>query len=94
VSHGVTTTHPALPTEDRMPRRSPLAAALLWLVRLYRSTVVLRQPRCRFHPTCSTYAVQAISTHGALQGAWLATKRVARCHPWNPGGVDHVPPRK
>jgi uncharacterized protein len=48
--------------------------------------------RCRFAPSCSAYAVGAIRTHGALRGLWLTASRVARCHPWNPGGVDPVPP--
>ena len=47
--------------------------------------------RCRFYPTCSTYAVEAIKRHGAVKGGWLATKRIARCHPWNEGGEDPVP---
>lgn len=50
-------------------------------------------PRCRFYPTCSHYALEAIETHGALHGSWLALRRVLRCHPWNPGGLDPVPPR-
>lgn len=75
-------------------RRSPLAWLLLQLITLYRATAPLRAPRCRFHPTCSTYAVVAIREHGALRGSWLAIRRLGRCHPWNPGGVDHVPPRK
>lgn len=54
----------------------------------------LFRPHCRFHPTCSTYAVGAISRHGAARGGWLAVKRIARCHPWNPGGIDPVPERK
>jgi putative membrane protein insertion efficiency factor len=48
--------------------------------------------RCRFAPSCSAYAASAIRTHGALRGLWFAASRVARCHPWNPGGVDPVPP--
>jgi uncharacterized protein len=67
---------------------------VLGLVALYRATAPLRAPRCRFHPTCSTYAVVAIERHGASRGGWLAMRRLGRCHPWNPGGVDHVPPRK
>ncbi|MFA9431568.1 membrane protein insertion efficiency factor YidD [Egicoccus sp. AB-alg2] len=75
-------------------RRSPLALVLLALVEAWRATAPLRQPRCRFSPSCSTYAVQAIRRHGALRGGWLAAKRVGRCHPWNVGGIDPVPPRK
>lgn len=48
-------------------------------------------PRCRFYPSCSAYAVQALQVHGAVCGSWLAARRLGRCHPWNSGGVDHVP---
>jgi hypothetical protein len=51
-------------------------------------------PRCRFYPSCSAYAVQALTTHGPLRGSWLAVRRLLRCHPWNPGGIDPVPPRR
>ncbi|TVR87099.1 MAG: membrane protein insertion efficiency factor YidD [Trueperaceae bacterium] len=49
-------------------------------------------PSCRFHPTCSSYAVDAVRVHGVLRGLWLAGARVLRCHPWHPGGFDPVPP--
>ena len=50
-------------------------------------------PRCRFYPSCSSYALEAVRVHGAAKGTVLATARVCRCHPWNDGGVDHVPPK-
>jgi uncharacterized protein len=46
---------------------------------------------CRFYPSCSDYAMEAIKKHGAIRGSWLAAKRVARCHPYHPGGFDPVP---
>jgi hypothetical protein len=46
---------------------------------------------CRFHPSCSAYALEALEVHGAGRGTWLAARRVGRCHPWNPGGIDPVP---
>ncbi|TVR36608.1 MAG: membrane protein insertion efficiency factor YidD [Nitriliruptor sp.] len=75
-------------------RRSPVALVLLGLIAVYRWTAAVRAPRCRFYPSCSSYAVEAVTQHGALRGGGLAARRLGRCHPWNPGGVDHVPPRK
>lgn len=49
--------------------------------------------RCRFHPSCSQYAIDAIDTHGALKGSWLAAGRLCRCHPFHAGGLDPVPPK-
>lgn len=65
-------------------------------VRLYRRYLspLKPAPSCRFHPTCSEYAIQAVETHGVLKGVALATWRVLRCHPFNPGGYDPVPPRR
>jgi uncharacterized protein len=81
---------PATSQADPRPA-SPLAWLLQGLLALYRATALVRSPRCRFYPSCSTYAVEAIRVHGAVRGGWLAARRVGRCHPWNPGGVDHVP---
>ncbi len=64
------------------------------LIRLYQLTISpMLGPRCRFYPSCSNYALQAIHVHGALRGSGLAGWRLLRCNPWNPGGVDFVPPR-
>lgn len=65
------------------------------LIALIRGYQLLLSPllgnHCRFYPSCSQYAREAIERHGALRGGWLAIRRVLRCHPWHPGGVDPVP---
>ncbi|MCP5090867.1 MAG: membrane protein insertion efficiency factor YidD [Gammaproteobacteria bacterium] len=69
-----------------------LAKPLIGLVRVYRLAV---SPwlggNCRFQPTCSSYAIEALQTHGVLRGSWLAAKRISRCHPWGGSGYDPVP---
>lgn len=78
----------------RRARRSVVAWALIVIVHAYQSTFSRLMPgRCRFYPTCSQYAIEAMQTHGALRGGWLAVKRVGRCHPFHRGGLDPVPPR-
>lgn len=69
------------------------ARMLVLLVRGYQLFISpMLGPRCRFHPTCSQYAVEALQTNGAIKGGWLALRRVLRCHPLHPGGHDPVPP--
>jgi putative membrane protein insertion efficiency factor len=65
---------------------------LIGLITLYRYGLSpMIGPSCRFHPSCSCYARQSIERFGAFRGTWLALTRIARCHPWNPGGYDPVP---
>jgi len=69
-----------------------LAYPILLIISLYRLAISpLFPPSCRFYPTCSAYAYEAVSRHGAVKGSWLAVKRILRCHPLNPGGFDPVP---
>jgi len=78
------------------PRRKPTVAAriLMAAIGFYRMVISpLLGPRCRFYPSCSAYALDAMRAHGAARGTWLAACRIARCHPFNPGGYDPVPPR-
>jgi putative membrane protein insertion efficiency factor len=62
-------------------------------IQFYRYAISpLMADHCRFYPSCSCYAIEAINTHGSLRGGWLAVRRLGRCHPWNTGGFDPVPP--
>lgn len=65
---------------------------LLFLIRFYRRCISpLFPPCCRFYPTCSAYALEAVTKYGAAKGGWLALKRILKCHPFHPGGYDPVP---
>jgi putative membrane protein insertion efficiency factor len=81
--------------DERLAQARPSAAArvLMALITGYRRFVgPLLSPRCRFAPSCSAYALEAVREHGALRGTWLAARRIGRCHPFHPGGFDPVPP--
>ncbi|HEX4687019.1 MAG TPA: membrane protein insertion efficiency factor YidD [Nocardioides sp.] len=73
------------------PRRSPAAWLAAVLIRGYQHAMSWTRPHCRFTPSCSQYALEAVDEHGAIRGGWLALRRIGRCHPWNPGGYDPVP---
>lgn len=76
--------------EPRLPTR-----LLILPIAGYRRFISpLLGPRCRFYPSCSAYAVEALQTHGALRGGWLAVWRILRCHPFHPGGFEPVPPAR
>ena len=75
--------------------RSPLAWLLSAPVWIYRKVISpMKPPTCRFDPTCSSYALEALKVHGALLGSWLTAKRLCRCHPFCEPGHDPVPPRR
>lgn len=71
---------------------SPAGWLLVGLLTIYRRFISpLLGPRCRFYPSCSAYALEAVQVHGAVRGSWLAVRRLGRCHPFHPGGLDPVP---
>ena len=71
-----------------------IARVLVLPIRLYQLLISpMLGPRCRFYPSCSAYAVEALQRHGALRGSWLAAHRLCRCGPWGGAGFDPVPPK-
>ncbi len=86
-------TPPTPPTSPIAWLRRAVVAVLVLPIRAYQVVVSpLLGPRCRFYPSCSAYAVESLRTHGPGRGTLLAGRRLLRCHPWNPGGLDPVPP--
>lgn len=73
-----------------------LKDAAIWPLKAYQRYLspLKGAPSCRFHPTCSSYAIEAIEVHGVLRGSWMGLLRVLRCHPFHPGGYDPVPPSR
>lgn len=73
--------------------KSPLQWLTTTMIRGYQILIspFLGPNKCRFHPTCSTYAIDAIHLHGSVKGCWLAAQRILKCHPLHPGGIDPVP---
>jgi len=67
---------------------------LILLIKAYQLISPLFGPKCRFYPSCSHYALLAFQRHGLLKGGWLTLRRISKCHPFNPGGYDPVPPRR
>jgi putative membrane protein insertion efficiency factor len=75
-------------------RPGPVAFGLLAVIRGYQRWISpALAPRCRFYPSCSAYAATAIGRFGAARGSWLAVRRLLKCQPFHPGGIDHVPSR-
>ena len=98
MSEPITTPVASVATIPDRRRPSILAGVMLGLIWLYRKLVSPVLPAifgpscgCRFHPTCSHYAAEAVRTHGAICGAWLAARRLLKCTPLHPGGFDPVP---
>lgn len=68
---------------------------LIGIIRFYQIVISpLKPPTCRFYPTCSHYGLEAVKRHGVLVGGWLTVKRILKCHPFHPGGIDPVPEKK
>jgi uncharacterized protein len=71
---------------------SPVVRVLVLVLRFYRRWISpMLPPTCRFFPSCSVYAIEALTVHGVLRGSWLTLRRLLRCGPWHPGGMDPVP---
>lgn len=75
-----------------MRRAKLMALPMVMLIRIYQYVISpWLGPKCRFSPSCSNFAIEALQTHGLMRGGWLASRRVLRCNPWHSGGYDPVP---
>jgi len=95
MTSGPATDHAPLSPEEAPVRpeirKSAAARGILVVIRCYQWVMAGRPSPCRYWPSCSNYAAQAVERHGALHGSWLAARRLGRCHPWGGSGVDPVP---
>jgi uncharacterized protein len=80
--------------QEARPRSVPARVLVVLLTGYRRFVSPMLGQRCRFYPSCSAYALEAVQVHGALRGSWLAVRRLSRCHPFHPGGLDPVPRRE
>ena len=86
---------PVSATEPTGAEANPIVRALVWVLRRYQCYISpARPPVCRFTPSCSSYAIEALRVHGLFEGTWRTAWRLLRCAPWHPGGNDPVPPRR
>jgi len=83
-------------TSKQKSTQKPLSLMMKVIIRLIRTYQYLLSPflgnNCRFYPSCSSYTIQALETHGLFKGSLLSIKRISKCHPWHDGGFDYVPP--
>jgi putative membrane protein insertion efficiency factor len=92
LSHRTPASAPSHPRLPWLPLQRLPAGLLIGLVRTYRLAISpMLAPSCRYWPSCSEYAIEALRRHGVVRGGWLTTRRLCRCHPWAAGGVDEVP---
>jgi len=68
-----------------------LKGLFIFIIKGYQKLGTFKKPTCRFYPSCSNYSIEALQKYGVIKGGWLTIKRIARCHPFHPGGYDPIP---